>query len=126
MTDYKDKPVSNINPSHYRSDDIECIEVVRHMSFCQGNAIKYLWRLGQKDAAEQELKKALWYMDDLLEHNWPGTVVNIIDIDKDIYTRSIEYLHSNKQGRKASVKQALSLLIIGNIAGAKQALSMLS
>lgn len=57
MTDYKDKPVSNINPSHYRSDDIECIEVVRHMSFCQGNAIKYLWRLGQKDAAEQELKK---------------------------------------------------------------------
>ena len=119
MTDYKDKPVSNINPSHYRSDDIECIEVVRHMSFCQGNAIKYLWRLGQKDAAEQELKKALWYMDDLLEHNWPGTVVNIIDIDKDIYTRTIEYLHSNKQ----SVKQALSLLIIGDIAGAKQALT---
>ena len=58
-------------------------------------------------------------MDDLLEHNWPGTVVNIIDIDKDIYTRTIEYLHSNKQGM---VKQALSLLIIGNIAGAKQAL----
>ena len=86
MTDYKDKPVSNINPSHYRSDDIECIEVVRHMSFCQGNAIKYLWRLGQKDTAEQELKKALWYMDDLLEQNWPGTVVNIIDIDKDIFS----------------------------------------
>ena len=69
MTDYKDKPVSNINPSHYRSDDIECIEVVRHMSFCHVNAIKYLWHLAQKHAAEQELKKAQGKMDTFLENN---------------------------------------------------------
>lgn len=53
-----------INPQHYRThpSGIECIQVAEHMSYCLGNAIKYLWRAGKKDDAVQDLKKAAWYL----------------------------------------------------------------
>ncbi len=53
-------------PPHYTEhpSKIECIEITRHLSFNRGNAIKYLWRCGKKDAANQELKKAIWYLND--------------------------------------------------------------
>jgi len=59
-------PVSPINPGHYRShpSGVECIEITRHMNFNIGNAIKYLWRHGQKANAVEDLKKARWYLDD--------------------------------------------------------------
>ena len=60
----------NVNhPSHYNShpSGIECIQVVEHMSFNIGNAIKYLWRAGLKDTTKkgeiQDLKKAVWYIN---------------------------------------------------------------
>jgi len=56
---------NNINPSHYKShpSGIECIAVTRHMNFNLGNAMKYIWRCGQKDDPVQELKKAIWYLE---------------------------------------------------------------
>lgn len=62
------------HPTHYASEakcsgcgePIECIDVVRHMGFDLGNAIKYLWRAGKKDAAIQDLKKAVWYIEDMI------------------------------------------------------------
>ena len=59
-----------VNPQHYRKHQsgIECIEITRHLSFNRGNAIKYLWRLGQKDESNQELKKAIWYLNDESNH----------------------------------------------------------
>lgn len=62
------KPVDNdpVNrPSHYTShpSGVECITVTEHMSFNVGNAIKYLWRAGQKGAQIQDLEKARWYVD---------------------------------------------------------------
>lgn len=70
MTDHD--PVNH--PTHYASEakcsgcnePIECIDVVRHMSFDQGNAMKYLWRAGKKDATVQDLKKAVWYIQDMI------------------------------------------------------------
>ena len=58
------------NPDYYRNNQskIECIEITRHLSFCRGNAIKYLWRCGQKDVADNELKKAIWYLSDELKN----------------------------------------------------------
>lgn len=52
-------------PSHYRShpSGVECITVTEHMSFCIGNATKYLWRADLKDDALEDLKKARWYVD---------------------------------------------------------------
>ena len=52
-------------PKHYAShpSGIECIVVTEHMNFCLGNAIKYLWRAGEKGDAIEDLKKAQWYLN---------------------------------------------------------------
>lgn len=53
------------HPKHYRAhaSGIECITIVEHMGFCLGNAIKYIWRAGEKGDAIEDLKKARWYID---------------------------------------------------------------
>lgn len=53
------------NPSHYnsRSDGMECIELVEMLPFCEGNAIKYIWRCDHKGARAQDLAKARWYIE---------------------------------------------------------------
>ena len=53
-------------PKHYVSHPcgVECIQVVEHMNFCLGNAIKYIWRAGLKTEDQiKDLKKARWYID---------------------------------------------------------------
>lgn len=67
------------HPQHYNNlpaksksgEPIECIDVVRHMAFNPGNAIKYIWRAGYKggsiDAIIQDYEKAIWYLNDELE-----------------------------------------------------------
>lgn len=40
------------------------IEITRHMGFNLGNAVKYIWRADLKDAAIQDLEKAIWYITD--------------------------------------------------------------
>ncbi|AZQ92382.1 DUF3310 domain-containing protein [Moraxella catarrhalis] len=59
------------HPSHYISDPsgIECIQISENWSFCLGNALKYLWRNGKKDADTdiQDLEKAIWYIQREIE-----------------------------------------------------------
>ena len=62
------------HPSHYCRYGIECIDVIRATTkgmpafdaFCQGNAMKYLFRWQYKNGVE-DLKKAKWYIDKLIE-----------------------------------------------------------
>lgn len=53
------------HPDHYNShpSGIECIDVVEHLTFNVGNAIKYLWRAGLKGAKLEDLHKANWYIE---------------------------------------------------------------
>jgi len=55
------------HPSHYNEhpSGIECIDVIEHMSFNIGNAIKYMWRAGLKsqNTREEDLRKAIWYIE---------------------------------------------------------------
>lgn len=55
-------------PAHYtvHPSGVECIEITRHMNFCLGNVIKYVWRAGLKrdNSALQDLEKAAWYLAD--------------------------------------------------------------
>jgi hypothetical protein len=59
------------HPSHYNASPsgIECIDVVEHMTFNVGNAVKYLWRHGLKPSASSvtDLKKAAWYIQREIE-----------------------------------------------------------
>lgn len=56
------------HPTHYTSDPsgVECIEIARVLPFSLGNAIKYLWRVGRKNDALEDLKKAAWYINDYM------------------------------------------------------------
>lgn len=52
------------HPIHYNNlpCEIECIDVIEHMNFCRGNAIKYIWRAGSKGDTVEDLEKAIWYL----------------------------------------------------------------
>jgi len=56
------------HPQHYTShpSGVECITVTEHMNFNIGNAVKYLWRAGQKNGLE-DLRKAAWYVNREIE-----------------------------------------------------------
>lgn len=53
------------HPPHYTGhpSGVECIRIAEHFNFCIGNAIKYIWRAGQKGDAVQDLRKAVWYIE---------------------------------------------------------------
>ena len=57
-----------INPDHYKRGGIEAIDYIQakltpeeFAGYCLGNMLKYLSRLGHKDEAAQEMRKAIWY-----------------------------------------------------------------
>ncbi len=66
------------HPRHYTShpSGIECIEVTEHMNYCLGNAMKYLWRAGRKNADPiEDLRKSVYYIEreiDRLTKNQAG------------------------------------------------------
>lgn len=74
-----EKPNSDAvnHPSHYTShpSGVECITITRHYCFAIGNAIKYLWRAGLKQDADntekekeiEDLQKAIWYINDRIK-----------------------------------------------------------
>ena len=70
VSPYGDRPASATNPNYYRShpSGVECIDVIRGLPFSAGNAIKYIWRAGQKDSTLQDLDKALWYVRDCIDN----------------------------------------------------------
>lgn len=51
-------------PPHYTNhpSGVECIQVTEHMNFNLGNAVKYIWRAGEKGDAVTDLRKAAWYV----------------------------------------------------------------
>ena len=54
-----------VNPPHYRKhpSGVECIQITEHMNFCRGNAVKYIWRAGEKGSELEDLRKAKWYLE---------------------------------------------------------------
>ncbi len=52
------------HPQHYQfPGGVEVIDLVEHLSFNTGNAIKYLARAGRKPGADAvtDIEKAIWY-----------------------------------------------------------------
>jgi hypothetical protein len=68
------KQVDKINPDHYKVGGIETIDYMKAKSTKEEfrghlrlTALKYLSRYGHKDNQLQELEKAKWYLDKLIE-----------------------------------------------------------
>ena len=61
------------HPAHYAEDGqfsfpkAECIMLTRLLDFSVGNAVKYIWRAGFKGSAAEDLRKALWYINDAIK-----------------------------------------------------------
>lgn len=57
------------HPAHYLANPsgVEAIDVIEHMTFNVGNAVKYLWRAGHKGDLLEDLKKAKWYVQREIE-----------------------------------------------------------
>lgn len=67
--------VDNVNkPNHYNQGKVECIDAIESAvinknpmdAVCVANIIKYLWRYESKNGLE-DVKKARWYMNRLVE-----------------------------------------------------------
>lgn len=63
------------HPPHYQSDNgVECIDAIRSalgseafIAHCRATAMKYIWRTGKKDNAQQDIAKAVWYLQRALK-----------------------------------------------------------
>lgn len=52
-------------PSHYAEGrQYEPIKVIEdwNLSYCLGNAVKYISRVGRKENSLQDINKAIWYL----------------------------------------------------------------
>lgn len=69
-----DTAVDMVNhPPHYTSGKVECIEAIKasldtnaFRGYLKGNIMKYLWRHEKKNGL-QDLEKAHWYLESLIE-----------------------------------------------------------
>ena len=67
----KKEEFDNVNhPSHYVShpSGVETINITREFEFALGNAWKYLMRFRYKGKPKEDLEKAVWYMNDYMNH----------------------------------------------------------
>jgi len=75
--EYEDIPVTNdpvSAPQHYNAGNIECIDAIQESmtpdafkGYCKGNALKYIWRMSYKGKPIEDLRKAIWYIERLIE-----------------------------------------------------------
>jgi len=61
-------------PVHYNTGSVECIEAIKasmsymeYQGYLKGNTMKYLWRYNYKGKPVEDLNKARWYLDKLIE-----------------------------------------------------------
>ena len=61
-------------PDHYNTGAIEAIEAIRasmdadqYFGYLKGNVMKYLWRYDYKDKPVEDLRKADWYLNRLID-----------------------------------------------------------
>lgn len=57
------------HPAHYKAGDLEVIDIIEAfgLGFHAGNVVKYVLRAGRKGPALEDLEKARWYLDRLIE-----------------------------------------------------------
>ena len=62
------------HPKHYNEGNIECIDAMVEafgkkavQDFCIINAFKYVWRCRHKNNFDEDVEKAVWYLNKSLE-----------------------------------------------------------
>jgi len=62
------------NPDHYNAGKLECIDAIEasmspeaFKGYLKGNVEKYVWRMSYKGKPVEDLRKAAWYLNRLIE-----------------------------------------------------------
>ena len=75
LSEHMEEEADNVNhPDHYTYGNIECIDYLRDnmpyeafLGFLEGNAKKYMHRWRHKGKPVEDLKKAVWYLERLIQ-----------------------------------------------------------
>ena len=64
-----ESPELEVSVSHYKQGKIEAIEYIQanSLDFCEGNIIKYVSRYKHKGRPKEDLEKARYYLNRLIE-----------------------------------------------------------
>ena len=73
ITKMNEAPDMVNHPPHYKVGGIESIDYIgakltseEFAGFCKGNALKYISRANHKKDATEDLRKAIWYLNRLV------------------------------------------------------------
>lgn len=105
------------HPAHYNAhpSGVECIDIVEHMSFNVGNAVKYLWRADHKGAPAEDLRKALWYIQREIERHDRGSPMQA--------ARELEQLRGLRDSWASSINRRVAVeQLMLDAAGGKRAM----
>ena len=67
----------NVNhPPHYNQGVVECIDAIRaattgldpYEAFLAASAIKYIWRYNLKSNPVEDIEKAIWYLNRIIDN----------------------------------------------------------
>lgn len=77
------------HPSHYASLTPEPITFIRDKDYLTGSALKYIFRAGHKDGADEnvDMGKAAWYLRELVNEQGDQTVIAIL---RNVYWDTID------------------------------------
>jgi len=77
------------HPSHYAALDPEPITFIRDKDYLTGSALKYIFRAGHKDGADEnvDMGKAAWYLRELVNEQGGQTVIAIL---RNVYWDTID------------------------------------
>ena len=70
IREYSSRDCAVEHPSYYKTKNgIEVLDLIRHMPWAKGNAIKYIFRAGNKDKSKEveDLRKAIFCLEDLIK-----------------------------------------------------------
>lgn len=78
-----------IHPSHYATLDPEPITFIRNQDYLTGSALKYIFRAGHKEGADEsiDMGKAAWYLRELTTEQGAQTVIAIL---RNVYWDTID------------------------------------
>lgn len=94
------------HPSHYAILDPEPITFIRDKDYLTGSALKYIFRAGHKDGADEnvDLGKAAWYLRELVAERGEQTAIAIL---RNVYWDSIDR-HLAPEDRAREVRDRLT------------------
>ena len=69
------------HPAHYNQGRFEVIDVIEDwdLNFCEGNVVKYVARHRHKGEPLEDLRKARWYIDRLIQAASDKAISNVLE-----------------------------------------------